>query len=543
MFQLSKTSTSLYNKAKYSPLKPTNTLKSGISTKVDFALQISEKDNFVLYDWPGISVLNTGDFSLELLYKTPHQPRVRDAVAIISNARESIESEAYGRYFKIMLLPDGRVEVSFSGHEISGKFHRGLLVSNTAVDNEMFYHLLVTRKDGKISLFIDGNKEGDMPIPESIDLEGQEQRVIFGGGNDRFFRKCVLDEIRFWTVARDPSFACVDRLEESLVAYFNFNIPSEGVFLEDSSVRQGGAIRVGNQLESKSSFVQIVSIKFPRCYVFFSEIGDEKSDTLVISYLGMPCGSTMGSILQTGHLYQLEAYIGALWLDANRVQIDLLIVTECVPDSVVSKYTTNRVKFVKKSDVLLTLPCTGPVYVERFLVINKLLQGPMVSNYSHIVSTDLRDSRIIRYPDWSGVLTNADLVLQSISNNRWYICGGFQAGIKEGMQVLYERMAEAIESMQCQENDQELLNRLFGVSIFHKLLGGDFVNWIIGSKGLGIHRSRIAIDAFVVNSQQTRVFDITPFLHGNWWRTSGHSYQENMNAYPLGIPFQNHGSN
>ena len=41
-----------------------------------FCLEITAKDNFVLYEWPTISPLSTGDFTIEVQYLTTKQNEV-----------------------------------------------------------------------------------------------------------------------------------------------------------------------------------------------------------------------------------------------------------------------------------------------------------------------------------------------------------------------------------------------------------------------------------------------------------------------------------
>jgi hypothetical protein len=58
-------------------------------------------------------------------------------------------------------------------------------------------------------------------------------------------------------------------------------------------------------------------------------------ETGVVTYLDVACNGK-GPQDETGGMYQLEAYIGALWLDVNRLGMNLTIVTECMPADIIA---------------------------------------------------------------------------------------------------------------------------------------------------------------------------------------------------------------
>ena len=90
----------------------------GLQTGIGFdsnsrGLAIRHQDSSLLYDYPGIMLLVTHDFTFELWYRTPHQPMVTIPVAIFSNYRDSISPAKYGRQFWVMLQPSGKVLVEY----------------------------------------------------------------------------------------------------------------------------------------------------------------------------------------------------------------------------------------------------------------------------------------------------------------------------------------------------------------------------------------------------------------------------------------------
>ena len=171
-----------------------------------FCLEITAKDNFVLYEWPTISPLSTGDFTIEVQYLTTKQNEVLDDVAIFSNERDSESGVAYGRFFSILLLSSGKVGVRFQGYEPKNRtFFNGTIEGSFSIDDGEWHHILVTRNASIISLYVDGLHNGFSSIRTNIDLDGQEQKIVIGGGNDRKFRRCQIDDLRVWRKQWLPS--------------------------------------------------------------------------------------------------------------------------------------------------------------------------------------------------------------------------------------------------------------------------------------------------------------------------------------------------
>ena len=119
-------------------------------------------------------------------------------------------------------------------------------------------------------MYIDGLYNGSTSIITGIDLDGQEQRIVIGGGNDRKFRECQLDNFRVWKKQIIPSANeenCTRHNADDLITNFEFNDGTDGVVLKDCSNLQGNAIRVGSLLQKASSFVRKNEDKCYNCSI------------------------------------------------------------------------------------------------------------------------------------------------------------------------------------------------------------------------------------------------------------------------------------
>lgn len=109
----------------------------------------------------------------------------------------------------MLLKPQGLVKVKFSGFDpVALKFHQGSILGNrTRIDDNEWHFVQVTRDvaQERVDLYVDFKREGSMHMPFGIDLEDQEQRIIVGGGNDRRFRNCQIDEVRICSEVRKPT--------------------------------------------------------------------------------------------------------------------------------------------------------------------------------------------------------------------------------------------------------------------------------------------------------------------------------------------------
>jgi hypothetical protein len=453
---------------------------------------------------------------------------VKGAVALIGNSRESKDGSQYDRHFVVQMLRTGHIEVTFSGYEpVARKFFKGKIKSRIPFDDDLWHQVRVLRNGvaETVVLFVDDKEEGTVSMPTRIDLDGQEQRVVIGGGNDRQFRKCQIDELRIWSKVRqeDGIEDCTPK-DPHLVAHFTFDDDSDGVRLRDCSATRGDAIRVGSTLQKASAFVEGVPLIKPCDACVGLTWSKLHAGTVVLTYLGLPCDGKRADQFVPGNMYQLEAYLGAMWLDANRLGIPMVIVTECVPDFVIASYTTPAVTFVKLESLTFKPParCRGTTsaVIKRFFVFHHLFQTNYFAKYHHVVHIDLRDSRIIRAPTWD---TKYSLWVQTIlaSGN---VCGGFQAGETAVMASLMAEFLKQADSARCNiGNDQVLLGKIIGS-----------VN-----KGWRFAPGKIQHDADVVNRQWNRIFDgQTAFVHGDWWMSKNRINEPDAKkAYPRAIPY------
>ena len=511
----------------------------GHDPKSSKALAITSPDNFIMYDWP-LPVLSAYDFTICMWYKTPHQPGVTVPVVLIGNVRESREASQFGRHFVLQMLRTGHLEVAFSGYEpVAREFFEGRIESNSAYDDDLWHRVWVVRNGTAetVALFVDGAEAGRVPMPVGVDLDGQEQRVVIAGGNDRHFRTCQIDELLIWSNVQVPVPVPPSEPEECspndphLVAHFTFDDDSGGVRLRDCSATRGDAIRVGSALQDASAFVEGAPLAQPCAACVGPTWSSLRNETVLLTYLGVGCGAELPNQFVPGNIHQLEAYIGAMWLDANRLGLPMIIVTECIPDSVIALYTTPAVTFVKLENLPVQLPPTCPrdtgAVIKRFFVYHHLFhQTNHFANYQYVVHIDLRDSRIVRVPKWDAQYS---LWVQTVRDSG-NLCGGFQAGKIEVMASLMAAFWKETSSARCQfGNDQGLLRKIVGS---------------VGTKsnyGWRLAPNKTQHNGDMVNRQQTRIFDgSTAFVHGNWWMSKqkiNDSWAKEGNAYPRAVPY------
>jgi hypothetical protein len=313
---------------------------AGSSSKNNKAVRISQPDEFLLFDWPTPGVL-ASDFTMELWYRTEYQATNRtntnvttitekedDAVAIVSNHRVPEDAKQYGRHFGMYFVGStGSISVRFEGYRpLDKKFFSGSIESTSErrLDDGQWHFLRLVRSNTNITLTIDGSLEGSAVMPINVDYDGQEQRVVIGGGNGRRFRECELDNLRVWTAARrqeDAFSSCPtadDNSDLELIMHLAFDDVSAGVMLHDCAPRGGGALRVGSQLRTSTAFVDGApkATLCTDCTSWPTPPNNITKETGVVTYLGVACNGK-GPQDEIGGMYQLEAYICALWLDVN----------------------------------------------------------------------------------------------------------------------------------------------------------------------------------------------------------------------------------
>jgi len=244
------------------------------------------------------------------------------------------------------------------------------------------------------------------------------------------------------------------------------------------------------------------------------------TDTVLLTSLYWRCGGSDNPMFDTGRIYQFEAYLGALWLDVNRLNAKMVVLVDCLDDERIALYATPNVEFVKAEpyDRNHTVHC--PPVSQRFLVFNEYIKSGALDKAKYVVMLDLRDSRMNYSPKllWEA-RAQTDLFLQGMNGFPNAVCGGFQAGTLRAIRILLDRFEKGIVSDQCKKNDQDVLN-----DIYHHG----------GLNGLNIEMSS------VVNMQKIRVFDkVTPFEHGLWWMSSqGKGRALIPEDIPVGFPKQ-----
>jgi hypothetical protein len=84
------------------------------------------------------------------------------------------------------------------------------------------------------------------------------------------------------------------------------------------------------------------------------------NDTVIITSLPKSCSAGADDILTIGSFWFIDVYILGLWLDANRLGYDLIILTgSCLPEEIVQRYTTKHVRFLREREDLAWYPPPG----------------------------------------------------------------------------------------------------------------------------------------------------------------------------------------
>jgi len=101
-----------------------------------------------------------------------------------------------------LVLPDGRFRVNFRNPP---GFAGGIdIYSDTKLTDGQWHHFaIVNDNDHKLRLYIDGDEEAISDVSTS-DMEDTNYNVLLGmnvDSNPRFY-KGLIDEIRFWRIAR-----------------------------------------------------------------------------------------------------------------------------------------------------------------------------------------------------------------------------------------------------------------------------------------------------------------------------------------------------
>lgn len=537
-------------------------------------------EEYLMTEFPKLGVLEN-DFTIELWYRTVGRQPLRNTTnakaTILSNLRAVNDAKKYGRDFGIYVdIATGQVVVEFHGYNPESRsFVEGTLWSSSSshqqqrIDDGKWHSIKTIRNgldgsSGTLTLEVDGMNVSSHAMPVHHDYSSQEQRIVVGGGTQGNHQiSCEVDNLRIWSKAVMTSSDHHQHQHEDdphLVMYLSFDDPSDGIMIHDCAPNGNGAIRVGERLRRKSAFV-VPDVKLPsllrslpvrsNCRSWPSRDGGDGTGIsmtptmTLITYLGVDC-EHKGVWFQPHSIYELNAYTGALWLDANRLGVPLIIVTECLPQEFANLYTTDFVTF---RDVNLEFQTPrechhnngGAAYMKRFLAFGQMLERGAfgINETGYLVSLDLRDSRFHKRPEWgykssavapqttekkpTGEDQEPRLWLQSIrQSGSNAVCGGFQAGNVPGMKLLFQELTKTIRHYKCettQKDDQGMLNEIHSSG---KLSGAS-----------------ITIDGNIINSQHTRLFDQrTAFTHGNWWMSKTHindAYARK--AYPWNVPY------
>lgn len=549
-----------------------------ISSSYDNNKDPGATEEYLMTEFPELGVLEN-DFTIELWYRTVARQVLHNTsnakATILSNLRSVDDADKYGRDFGIYLdVATGQVVVEFHGYNPESRsFAEGILGSSSSshqqhrIDDGKWHSIKTIRNgldgsSGTLTLEVDGVKLASHAMPVQHDYSSQEQRIVIGGGTQGNHQiSCDIDDLRIWSRAIMTSISSdqhQDQDDPHLVMYLSFDDPTDGIMIHDCAPNGNGAIRMGDRLRRKGAFVapddEIPSSLRPlpvctNCRSWPSKEVDDATGiskmttTTLITYLGVDC-ERKGAFFQPHHIFELNAYVGALWLDVNRLGVPLVILTDCLSKEFADLYTTDFVTF---RDVNLEFETPrechhnsgGAAYVKRFLAFGQMLErGAFGMNETdYLVSLDLRDSRLHRRPKWgnkssapfnpwwkpTGEHQEPRLWFQSIrQSGSGSLCGGFQAGNIPGMKLFFKEMTKIIRHYKCKmtlKDDQAMLNEI------HK--SGE------------LSQASITIDGNIINSQHTRVFEQqTAFTHGNWWMS-----KRNVNdpyarkAYPRNVPY------
>jgi hypothetical protein len=523
------------------------------------SLFIGEPGQYLLYDFPGgMFPLSTSDFTLNLWYRTPHMPDVRQPIAIFSNVRQMLDHSQYGRHFMLMLQGNGKVSIEFSaGDYVQGTNTHAYNESNDSVDDHQWHQITVIRSHTHASLvlFIDRALQATVPMPTGLDIDSQEQHVVIGGGNDERFRVCFLYELSFWAVyMREPPRDCAPWESESRSFIFHFSFTEENIInnfiVRDTTPTRGNAIWVADGLVNLSDQVPtamdhpVVScLQGTSRFVSRDWVADVPvNDTVILSSLPNSCAPGADDLFIKGSFWYIDSYILGIWLDANRLGYYTIIITSpCFPQTIIQKYSTKYVQFLKlEQDLLWRQPpgCDIDIYFQRdafggmwvsrwFIELYLIDNTTLLSAFSHIVSLDIRDSRITRRVEWDKInAENADLRGLWLQRNDALvphkISGGFHGGSKGEVRSLLLEATAMFMSHRCRVDDQNALNNHMETH------PGEDLIMLRAKRGFPL-----------INAQQTRIFEGFVFTHGNWWmnKNKGMPLSDLPQIYPQGVPY------
>ena len=588
-------------------------------------LYLSEPDSFLLYDYPSISLLNAYNFTIELYYKTPPQPNIKKNVAIFSNLRSAEDVyRLYGRWFSLYMHHNGTICLDYSAGDWRGDQNtHGLKCTLHKYDDDQWHHLAVVRNRSNqiVMLYMDFQIQFILHMPTGIDVQDQEQRTIFGGGNDRAFRACMLDEIKIWKIALEDGSMMkrnhCDMLKvvehHDLISYYSFEDDfNSSAIVRDMGPRRMHALRIG-QSQNNSALVidgglpmketcsrELIS-KTRKKYEKFYRNGPRTEIIFLSSLMYCPkCWYEtvrlhINKSAETCPMYLFEAYFGFYWLDMIRFNLFAIVFISDDSDKMelldkLKIYKSYHMQFLLVDEYDLQrnqkqaipkdcLPVNSRfIHMEYFIGQNLACQELEISRdesriifssvfeyaiysylknnqklendgfeclslerkWNHIlideqpkwlIHSDMRDFRIVHDPIQAIVKTNKttsiQLLFQSGARSPSLISGGFQAGNRYSLFLLFHLLATIYRSDKCEGLDQGWLQHSWQNNKIKQMMQEALAS---------VNQSwSLDVDLNIINSQQTRRFDDSlVFLHGNWWpsKRTGQTPQ----GYILGVP-------
>ena len=495
------------------------------------ALHIGSPDSLVMYPLPGLHLLSSYDFTIELWYRTQRQPQVQHDVAIISSVRDSTILNA-GRgladvrgmksgAFSIFMRSGGEVAVAYSADDrVVGQRQRqqphmhGAISTSRRYDDGAWHHVSVMRRfqAGTLALYVDHQLHACGSMPPGVDLSDWRP-LYMGGGNDRHWRECAIDEVRLWRVARPPS-ACIAPLDtRDLVGSFSFEADTVAgsTFIEDDSPIGGGAIRIGGLVAGVSPGVVPGVGGNLLCKLASTTSHPKRKLVRTVAFttlLSAECnsGTSQGSMHVAGHEQQVEAYIAPLVLDATRLRLPLYILhAGCFHRGMGQAFSSPYVHFVNVSRVRSNLTRACPrqrPLMDRWAIELNFLRSGLLSSFSHAIGIDLRDGRINRVPQWAKLVpANANhtrlLWLQTVRGEAGHFCGGMHAGSLHAMTRLATEMAadRRVQGSCSEDFDQNI----FAEKVKQLQAKADLL---------------VKVDRPLINSQHVSMFGETVLEHG-----------------------------
>ena len=112
-----------------------------------------------------------------------------------------------------------------------GSSNNATLTATTPINNNIWHHVAITRENGIVKIYIDGNEEANMAGTANIN---NTTDVVIGANPCLAFYDGQIDELRFWNYAKSASqIQCqmdveLTGSETGLDAYYNFNQGTPG---------------------------------------------------------------------------------------------------------------------------------------------------------------------------------------------------------------------------------------------------------------------------------------------------------------------------